>query len=959
VQDTPPAPTTTSEHARREALRDAAVKIVSILVLVFSIAAAAAFWHWLTAQPQQLHQAAIDDHAQTLSHTMQQQVQQANLLLSALELADRDAANSTSPNAATPALGKLLSTGFSALSPIMLLQFDGPETGSQPRVLLRFANAGERTARSTAELEALARDAARVAREHGMPALLGVPVAGQHAMPIAALAHAWRHGQATVLIFDPQRWLNAATAGHGKWIGAELRTANGQFSAASLADDQLQSSFSFPRINPPLQLRVHAHHFDGSMLPANLGAAAIVLFGTLMAALALLLGARGNQAQASASRVEHALSESEQRMQRALQLTQDGIWEFDLQTRAFHISEKAQLLLGWGEEQAPSAAAALRQLPRHWRREVLALLRAAARLDTARELKFPLNDAMSARWLKLRVRATRDANGQRRLLTGSLADISDEFAQSAVHERYRAMLMRVLDAMPVPVTVRAADQSTQMINERYAIELMATLDQPAPSNELARLLERLQEQGIEAIASSEPQVSHAWLSTLSGDKRYLRFTHVVCDGLDGEPNIVTTYEDLTEVQRQAQQQSLLRNFLQDVFDAVPHPLYVKDSQHRYIMTNRAQAESVGAEMAAIIGKRSADFISADAAEAIERAEDQLFSHGGNEVLEGEYVLPHSTGETVHTIIRKALCVDADGHTVVVGINTDISKLREAEAGLRRHRDQLSELVREQTIDLVRAKEMAERANETRSAFLASMSHELRTPMHAILSFARLGESRGGQLPADKLGEYFNRIRISGERLLIMLNELLDLAKLESGSFAMEMRSNAAEPIIREICNEMEAWLSARSMRLHEQIEADLPRASMDAGRIGQVLRNLLSNAIKFSPEGSCISVAARRCQLGGQAALELSVADEGKGIASHELHSIFEKFVQSSYNTPSMGGTGLGLAICRQIVAAHHGQIFALNRESGGAQFIVRLPLERPARIKEDAGTIQFDKVSS
>ncbi len=959
MQDTPPAPTTT-DRSRREALRDAAVKIVSILVLVFSIAAAAAFWHWMQAQPQQLHQAAVDEHAHALSREMQQQMQQASLLLAALELADHSDTNDKQAAAAsTPSLGKLLSGGFSPLSPIMLLQLDAPDAGGQSRVLLRFADAKERNARSPDELEALAREAARAAREQGLPSLVGLPVAGQRALPIAALAHAWRHGQATVLIFDPQRWLNASTAGHSQWIAAELLTANGQFSAARLAEDRLQSSSSFPRISPSLQLRVYAHHFDGSSLPANLGAAAIVVFGTLMAALALLLGARGNQAQASASRVEHALSESEERMQRALQLTQDGIWEFDLQTRAFHISEKAQLLLGWVEEQAPSAAAALRQLPRHWRREVLAVLRTAAQVDTARELKFPLNDALSARWLKLRVRATRDALGQRRLLTGSLADISDEFAQSAVHERYRAMLMRVLDAMPVPVTVRAADQSTQMINERYAIELMATLDQSAPSHELALLLERLQEHGIEAIASSEPQVSHAWLNMLGGDKRYLRFTHVVCDGLDGEPNIVTTYEDLTEVQRQAQQQSLLRSFLQEVFDAVPHPLYVKDSQHRYIMTNRAQAESVGAEMAAIIGKRSAEFVSADAAEAIEEAEERLFSRGGNEVLEGEYVLPHSTGKTVHTIIRKALCVDADGNTVLVGINTDISKLREAEAGLRRHRDQLSELVREQTIDLVRAKEMAERANETRSAFLASMSHELRTPMHAILSFARLGETRGHALPVDKLGEYFNRIRISGERLLIMLNELLDLAKLESGHFVMEMRSNTAEPIIREICAEMDAWLSARNMRLSYQIEADLPPACLDAGRIGQVLRNLLANAIKFAPEGSCITLGARCSQLGGQAALELSVADEGPGIAQHELHSIFEKFVQSSYNTPSMGGTGLGLAICRQIVAAHHGQIFASNRASGGAQFIVRLPLETPSRIADDAGAILFERVGS
>ncbi|MDB5887211.1 MAG: two-component system, chemotaxis family, sensor kinase CheA, partial [Rhodocyclales bacterium] len=290
---------------------------------------------------------------------------------------------------------------------------------------------------------------------------------------------------------------------------------------------------------------------------------------------------------------------------------------------------------------------------------------------------------------------------------------------------------------------------------------------------------------------------------------------------------------------------------------------------------------------------------------------------------------------------------ADGQPVLVGVNTDITRLRQAEEGLRRHRDQLSDLVREQTIDLVHAKEVAERANETKSAFLANMSHELRTPLHAILSFARLGESRIDRLDAEKLHDYFNRIRVSGERLLIMLNDLLDLSKLEAGRITLDIRATKLENIVLQSTREFEAWLTARCLQLNTVIEPELPRIMVDAAKIGQVLRNLLSNAIKFSPENGRITLSLRTCKLVARgaavSAIELCVADEGVGIPEEELETVFEKFVQSSANPHEAGGTGLGLAICREIVAAHGGHVFARNREDGGAEFVVHLRVDRRA----------------
>ncbi len=269
--------------------------------------------------------------------------------------------------------------------------------------------------------------------------------------------------------------------------------------------------------------------------------------------------------------------------------------------------------------------------------------------------------------------------------------------------------------------------------------------------------------------------------------------------------------------------------------------------------------------------------------------------------------------------------------------------RAAEAELAQHRDRLAELVREQTADLVAAKEAAEAANEAKSVFLANMSHELRTPLHAILSFARLGDQKVGRAAEDRLREYFLRISTSGERLLNLLNDLLDLAKLESGHMRIETRPVALDGLVRESLAEYEAWFAAK--RLHVDLHAAPGEltAWADPVRFGQVLRNLLSNAVKFTPEGHAITLHLAPASLHGPGgaevtAVELSVSDEGVGIPEAELESVFDKFVQSSTTHTGAGGTGLGLAISREIVAAHGGVIFARNNPAGGATFVVRLP---------------------
>ena len=230
---------------------------------------------------------------------------------------------------------------------------------------------------------------------------------------------------------------------------------------------------------------------------------------------------------------------------------------------------------------------------------------------------------------------------------------------------------------------------------------------------------------------------------------------------------------------------------------------------------------------------------------------------------------------------------------------------------------------------------AEAANQAKSEFLANMSHELRTPLHSILSFASFGIKKYTIAEPEKLQDYFNRIKQSGKTLLELLNDLLDLAKLESGKVVFAFKPTDLVMLVRSVTDELDALLSERDLNVqHEVLKFD-GQVTLDADKIKQVLRNLLNNAIRFSPKDGIIDIVI--CSSGNS--VRVSVRDRGPGIPQNELEAVFDKFVQSSKTKTGAGGTGLGLAISQEIIAAHRGRIWAENRPEGGTVFSFEIPL--------------------
>lgn len=244
------------------------------------------------------------------------------------------------------------------------------------------------------------------------------------------------------------------------------------------------------------------------------------------------------------------------------------------------------------------------------------------------------------------------------------------------------------------------------------------------------------------------------------------------------------------------------------------------------------------------------------------------------------------------------------------------------------------------------KEIAELANQAKSEFLANMSHELRTPMHAILSFSNFGIKKFNTAPSEKILSYFEKIHQSGERLLSLLNALLDLSKLEAGKLEFNYQFHDLELIVKRCIDEQEAYLNSKKINTQIISLADDRRVQCDMAKILQVITNFVSNAIKFSEPSTTIIFEIKAEELfsdtGISQGLKLSVTDQGIGIPEDELEQVFDKFVQSSHTKSNAGGTGLGLSICKEFIDAHHGRIWAERNPQGGSIFNFVIPLKQP-----------------
>ncbi|HTZ77423.1 MAG TPA: ATP-binding protein [Stellaceae bacterium] len=360
-----------------------------------------------------------------------------------------------------------------------------------------------------------------------------------------------------------------------------------------------------------------------------------------------------------------------------------------------------------------------------------------------------------------------------------------------------------------------------------------------------------------------------------------------------------------------------------VIDAVPVRVSATDRNGRFVFANECFARAMGRPVQAIIGNTLAELQPGEDTDAAMELDRSLIA-GETRPTAFEVDVTDPGGEQMVLLTNKAVLDDDVGRPMlVVTVSLDITDRKNAE------------------LAVLAAKEVAELANHSKTEFLANMSHELRTPLNAIIGFSQLmADEVLGPLGNTKYTGYARDICNSAEHLLGIINDILDVSKLEAGKFELEEELIEIPQITRNLLHFVADRASALEVTIDTEIEPGLPRLRADARKLKQILLNLVTNALKFSQPGSRVTLRART----HNGAIMIEVVDRGIGMDDGEIATAITRFgqVASTWNRKH-AGTGLGLPLAIGLVELHDGKLDIRSRKGEGTTVTVTFPAERSA----------------
>jgi PAS domain S-box-containing protein len=378
-----------------------------------------------------------------------------------------------------------------------------------------------------------------------------------------------------------------------------------------------------------------------------------------------------------------------------------------------------------------------------------------------------------------------------------------------------------------------------------------------------------------------------------------------------------------------------------LIDNLPALIYIKDAQSRFTACNRPVAECMGAKATnELIGKTDFDFYPEELARRYYANEQEIMRTGQPVINKDEPRIDHS-GKKRWILTSKLPLRDRGGKVIgLVGISRDITERMEDKERLRQ------------------AKEAAESANKAKSQFLANMSHEIRTPLNAIISISKtLSRSETDNL-IPRQQEGLDIIYRSSQRLLMLINDILDLSKIESGKMEVKLRPFSLDALIAGIRSMALTLKDNRAVDfVVEKAESVPDKVTSDAQKLHEILTNIISNSVKFTDRGGIVLRIYAE-----QDRLYFAVSDTGIGIDESNIKHIFDEFTQAdSSTTRKYPGTGLGLAICKKMVELLGGRIAAQSKPGEGTTVKFYVPLETDELMegrdttKSDVCPEQFD----
>jgi PAS domain S-box-containing protein len=298
-----------------------------------------------------------------------------------------------------------------------------------------------------------------------------------------------------------------------------------------------------------------------------------------------------------------------------------------------------------------------------------------------------------------------------------------------------------------------------------------------------------------------------------------------------------------------------------------------------------------------------------------------------------------------TIVVRSHDIDYWGQDARIAVISDVTEMKLMEVELRNVNETLDQKVRERTAELEQKNAELGAANRAKSVFLANMSHEIRTPLNAVLGFSQIVLHDPNLSPESR--HNLQTISRSGEHLLTLINDVLDMAKIESGRIVLEQAPFDLPGLFADVTEMFAPRAAAKDLQLELELHPGMLRyAEGDAGKLRQIIINLLGNALKFTESGG-ILVRGSTCQRDDHIWLEVDVQDSGPGIPTNDLQRVFDAFEQSEIGKRSQSGTGLGLAISRQYARFMGGDLTVTCESAHGACFHLALPITAAAHPLE------------
>lgn len=478
------------------------------------------------------------------------------------------------------------------------------------------------------------------------------------------------------------------------------------------------------------------------------------------------------------------------------------------------------------------------------------------------------------------------------------------------------------------------DQTTDFINFEYWVDNVDPIPAPLPAGTgfssfvlqtgeplllTKEIQDRMCEQGLVKKRGTE---SASWLGvplrTPAGTIGVLVVQHYFEEGVYSQRDLeflsavgdqVALAIERKQIEAALQES---KDYLGRIINAIADPIFVKDSHHRYVLTNDSFCQAIGRTRQELMGSTDFEYFEHDRASDFMDLDKTVLSTGLEK--SNEEKLADSEGICRTFLTKKTLYQAQDGEKFIVGVVRDITDLKATEETLQRARDAAIESAR------------------LKSEFLANTSHEIRTPINGVIGMT--GLLLDTELSVDQR-DFAETIRSSGESLLTLINDVLDFSKIEAGKLQFETLDFGLENAVEGAVELLAERAHSKKIELASLIHSDVPTDLRgDPGRLRQVLTNLIGNALKFTEHGEVIARAEKKSETEKSVVIRFEVTDTGIGITEVAQANLFQAFTQADGSmTRKYGGTGLGLAISKQLVELMGGEIGVESEPGKGSTF--------------------------